>query len=126
MVVVTGSFPLNQQLDEFVRALQAGDKEKLLAGPDAPRVLGLDVFRTEILKDGKETKETLENPLPLYLWKENTVEVAKNLDEFFRQMVIDENNPKQLEEDLGPNMVTPLPRQATISGVPGRYPKVKI
>jgi hypothetical protein len=128
LVLVNATFPVNEQLDEFVLALQAADREKLLAGPDAPRVLGLEVYRTEFLgmdKDGKE-KWSDENPTPLYVWseKEERTVLAKNLDEFFRQMVIDENNAKHLADVLGPNMATPLPRLATISGAPGKYPKI--
>src|SRR5262249_36647624 len=100
-----------------VTALQAGDREKLLAGQDAPRILGLDVWRTEY--DGKEDK----NPMALYLWKNNKIEVAKHLDPFFREMVIDEENAKRLGDAAGPNLVTPVPLLATINDLP-RSPKV--
>ena len=119
MVIVMAGFPVNDQLNEFVTALQAGTAEKLLAGEDAPRVLGLDVFRTEY-KDGADDRE---NAMPLYLWKNNKIEVAKHLDGFFKQMVIDEENGKRVGDAAGPNMATPVPLLATINGAP-RYEKV--
>ena len=128
VVLVNAAFPVNAQLDEFVNALQAGDRAKLLAGPDAPRILGLEVYRTEFLSKDKEGKEVWSDPTPLYVWseKENRTVLAKNLDDFMRQMVIDDGNAKHLAEVLGPNMATPLPRLATISGAPGRYPKLEL
>jgi len=128
MVLVNAAFPVSAQLDEFVRALQAGDRAKLLSSPDAPHILGLEVYRTEFMGKDKDGKEIWSEGKPLYVWdeKENRTVLAKHLDDFIRHMVIDDNNAKHLADVLGPNMATPLPRLATISGAAGSYPKLKL
>src|SRR5207244_7199076 len=123
MIVVSAGFPANAQLDEFVRTLQAGNREKLLNSPDAPRILGLEVYRQHFLGEGKPSrKDELDDDKwskgdALYVWdsKKSKIVVAKHLDELFRQMVIDDSNPKHVADVLGPDMVTPLPLVADIS-----------
>ena len=68
--------------------------KQLLEKGEAPRFLGLNIWKQQIGPDGKETK-----PEPLYQYDEKEEKVmarSEGLDNFFRRMRIDDENPKQL------------------------------
>ncbi len=124
MVGVSAAFPYQDQLKEYMNALRYNTLTALLASKDAPHFRGLNVYRTEVGPDGKET-----NTIALYLFdpKEKKTKVHAPLDKFLRKIVIDGTNPSQLTGQLGPNMVTPLPFLASvISDASEQYPKLKL
>jgi hypothetical protein len=117
MIVVQATFPIDKQLEVFSHALRI-PKDQLEKSDDAPRFLGLEIMRAEILPDGKEKPM-----VPLYRFdpKLGRTVVPAFLDVVFKKMVIDTESPKSLANYLGENMVTPIPELAT-----GRYPPIKL
>lgn len=117
MVVVQGVFPMRDQVEQFRRAFRLNSQAELFASRDWPRPLGLDVYRIEILPDGKDGKETM-----LYLRdKKEQVEMAKPIAELFKQAMFDEEGLQAIEPYVHAGLVTPLPLLANT-----HYHKLKI
>ncbi len=132
MVVVSCSFPIKEQLELFRQSLRYPSVAQMLAKGEGPHFLGLNIWRSHLGRDGKEIQA-----VPLYNYDpkaEKTVvglgkpaedKFSDVLDKFFRQMLIDDANP-QLAAYLGPNMVTPLPKLASVGKSGGSYPPVRL
>lgn len=124
MVVISMTFPIKEQLEYYREALRYPTVKQLLEKGEAPRFLGLNIWKQQIGPDGKETK-----PEPLYQYDEKEEKVmvrSEALDNFFRRMRIDDDNPKQLAAYLGPNMVTPVPALAAVRKGEASYPPPRL
>jgi hypothetical protein len=126
MVVVSATFPMKQQVEEFQKALRMTSQEDMFKMPraDLPYVLGINVLRFEVV-DGKRTSE--EGEILIYVdWtakdeaKDKPVQTSKELDDLLRVAVYDDDNPDMLNEHLWHGLNTPLPKLAN-----ARYPKFK-
>lgn len=117
MVVVSGVFPMWDQLEEFRKALRYGSKEELLVHRDElPKPVGIDVMRCEILRDGtpKLNKEGKVDWRPLFVFDKNLkANVASPvMKSMLREMLIDNENPRTVASHVFPGLVTPLPLMA--------------
>ncbi len=122
MVVVSGLFPIKDQLEEFRKALRYADVGELLAHRDElPRPLGLEVARIEYIGDGKWSKD------PYHIFKFDTrgngklEHVAQPIKDMMRHMLIDEDNPQSAPNYIFSGLVTPLPKLAN-----AKYPKLDL
>jgi hypothetical protein len=120
MAVISGVFPMREQLDEFRKALRYATIEELLAHrADLPKPLGLEVSRCEIMRDGKPKMKKAANGkdevewTPLFSMGNNgKVTVAPSIKRMMRHMLIDEDDPQELANFIFPGLVTPLPQLA--------------
>lgn len=117
LAVISGVFPMHEQLDEFRKALRFATIEELLAHrADLPKPLGLEVSRCEIMPDGKPRMKKGANGkdevewTPLFSMGNNgKITVAPGIKKMMRHMLIDEEDPQELAHFIFPGLVTPLP-----------------
>jgi hypothetical protein len=128
LVVVSAVFPMRSQLEEYRKALRFVALEELLANPDSiPQATGLNVFRCEVISEGKFTPW---KPLYNYDPKIEKLEVAERIDKLYREAFIDAETPKLLGDHLpwSYGMMTPLPQLANAQDAPNPspYPKLNL
>lgn len=104
-VVVSGVFPMKQQLEEFRVAGRFGSLQEVLALGYLPRVNGINVIRLEKLPDGKVKTTNLIMHDP----KKDRLEIAQSLNDVMREAIYDVQNPTALATVIHPGLVTPLP-----------------
>ncbi|GEM_PF-7072778 len=123
MVVVCAKFPMQDQLEEFRKALRyASTAEMLMHRDELPKPLGLEVSRCEILPDGKPL--VLPSGLiwtPLFKFEKGKWVIAPDINEMLRRMLVDEEQPHLAAHYVFPGLVTPLPKLAY-----GQYAKVDL
>jgi hypothetical protein len=128
MAVIHAVFPFKDQLEEIKKALQLNHVGEVLAIPDfAPKFLGLNVTRWEVIRDAKgEIKG--ENPVVLYRYdaKADKTVLSTGLDEVFREGLFDEEFTSKYVDFFLPGLATPLPKLA-YGDYPHRdYPPVNL
>jgi hypothetical protein len=116
MVLVRGVFPMRDQLEQFKMAFRLNSQSELFTSKDLPRPLSVDVYRYEVLPDGKLGTKT-----PLYLYTKDTVEVAAPIKEVLRRAMFDEEGLNGLDPYLHAGLLTPIPLLANVS-----YPKLML
>lgn len=120
LVIVSGIFPMKEQIEEFRRALKFNYIQELQQRPDLmPKPVALNVQRYEVLADGK-----LSDPVPLYQYVEKTgkVQLAAPLEDLLRESVLDDINPSQFHPaQMLKGLVTPVPQLAN-----AKYPAIKL
>lgn len=120
LVVVSGVFPMREQIEEFRRALKFNYIQELVMRPDLmPRPVALNVQRYEVLADGKSGEA-----VSLYQFNEKTgkVQLAPALEDLLREAVLDETNPSLFHpSQLLKGLVTPLPQLAN-----AKYPAIDL
>ncbi len=125
MVVVSAVFPMHEQYERFREALRLPTLAELLNSKElAPRFLGFDVVRREILSNN-------ERGAPEFLYqydpkKGKMLVVSKKIDLLFREAIFDEDNVQKYlyhlyPTPLTPSLATPLPKLAL-----GQYPSVDL
>jgi hypothetical protein len=118
MVVVSGVFPMWDQLEEFRKALRYATIEELLMHRDElPRPLGVEVARCEILPDGrprldKDGKSVLWTPLFKFDKNLKVTAASPTLRSMLQRMVIDKESPQAVAPHIFTGLVTPLPKMA--------------
>src|SRR5260221_10838283 len=59
MLVVTGIFPMKNQVTEYLKALRVNSVSELQATKELPIFLGINIVRDERAPDGKESRRKL-------------------------------------------------------------------
>ncbi|MCI0637764.1 MAG: hypothetical protein L0Y70_01720 [Gemmataceae bacterium] len=119
MVVISAVFPMNEQIEEYRKALRYAHPAELFQKPsDLPNPLGLNVFRCEIIPGAKEVTWT---PVYSYDPKKEKVNVPKAIDDMMREAIYDHENPAQLFQYVRTGLVTPLPQLGNM-----KYPKLNL
>jgi hypothetical protein len=109
MIVVTAVFPMKKQIEEFQRALKmTSQKEMFDQREDLPKVLGIDVFKFELVNKKKVNEEGE----ILMWWNGKELKKGKALDDLLRFAIYDEAIPVLLEPYLHAGLVTPMPKLA--------------
>lgn len=119
MIVTEALFPIKDQLNEYAKALRMPLSDLLLQNPrlDWPRFLGVNVVRIETDDKGNP----VETKLYQYDPKMDKIHLAPHLEQFFQEMLVDEEGLKAIENHRYPNLLTPVPRMANAV-----YPKLKL
>ena len=123
MVVVTGVFPMREQLLEFQNMFRMQSQGELFASKDLPHILGLNIWKSEVV--GKE-----DDWKPLVVAKKDPmngevkIEVDEALKKLFREALLDEENLALYSPFLLQGLAMPLPRLAILPN--GQYPPVKL
>jgi hypothetical protein len=110
MVVAQCVFPMVEQVEHFKQAFRLNSQAELFQDKsNLPHPVGLDIYRCEVLPDGK-----LGDRVKLYFYdrEKDAVDVAAPLADLFRRAMLDEESVHGLEHYVHAGMVTPLPQLA--------------
>jgi hypothetical protein len=117
LVVVTATFPMKEQMQEFQTKLKMLSQSSMLEDDqdDLPKPVGMNVIRYEIVNN-----QRVENSAKIILqWNEKgTPTKAKKLDELLQMAFYDEELPEVLKYWLHECFHTPMPRLAN-----AKYPR---
>src|SRR5262249_18333104 len=118
IAVISALFPVREQLEEYRKELRLPSLNDLLADPsNLPKPVALNVYRCEILPDGKGTPWELVYRFDPELEK---LEVAERIDRLLRESLIDTDSAQMYGKYLLNGLGTMLPKLAH-----GVYPLVK-
>jgi hypothetical protein len=121
MVVVNAKFPMTEQLVEFQNAFRMQNQAELFASKDLPRVLGINIWRTDLSKPNENKPLVVATVDPKT--GETTIEVDESIRKLFREALLDEDNLALYSPFLLQGMTMPLPRLAILPN--GQYPPLK-
>jgi hypothetical protein len=111
MLVVSGVFPMVEQIVEYTRALRVRNVVELIEKKELPIVLGLDVFREERGPDGQLTHKDPQRLIAYDSAKDpNRASIDGVLESELSESIYDLANPKVLEKVVHEGLVTPLPK----------------
>jgi len=116
MVVVHATFPYQNQLEVIRKALRLASVSELVAAQAAPRFLGMNIYRREILPSGEASSFK-----PLFEVDEKTghpVAIEPKTKALLTTAVYDKTNTDRVAAYLLPGLATPLPEFMNAS-----YPK---
>ncbi len=112
-VVVTGVFPMKNQVELHRKALRMESQTQLFANrDDLPKPLGINVYRYEVLRDG-----TFGPPVKVYFHDadKGKLEILPALDRVMRDAHFDETFPAQYEQHVFAGITTPIPQFANLT-----------
>lgn len=121
MLVVNAVFPMRDQINEFRKAFRMMHEGELFLTPqDLPRVVGMNVWKTEVVP-GQPSQW---KPLVVNNFEADRLEVDPALMSILREAKFDEE-PSLLSHAMVQGLVMPLPSLTPLTNS-GSYPKVEL
>jgi hypothetical protein len=122
LIVVTGTFPYHEQVEEYAKALRLDKNEDVFLKQLAPAFEGLNVERRKITK--KDGQDVPGEWVKLYYFdtEKEEVEVNAKIKEMLKESVYDNSQVKTYQDVIYGSSVTPLP--LLTHNIP--YPPVKL
>ncbi len=111
LVVVTGTFPYHEQVEEYRTALRLDKVDDVFLKQFAPIFEGLDVERRKITKKGGDGEDVLGDWVPLYTYdpEKDAVDVNPKIKDLLTTAVYDMAQAGKYQEFIYGSSVTPLP-----------------